>query len=393
MGSYQYYEFLSIDKSLSHSQMNELRSISSRARISATSFVNVYNFGSFKGNPEHLVEDYFDLHLFFADWGARNIALKFPKILIDPETIQPFLSDVTVAPYDPVFIDLKSVGDSLILDVRLNEEEPEYGWYEEDDFNRVTAALSSLRSDVLAGDYSLFHLIWLLGVQGGIIGNNTPEPLGGLPQITNPFVQVASFLQLDQDLVLAANQGSDAGNARPQDKIPSSQVRDYIDNMPDTEKNNVLFQLYQNNDPYLAAAFSQNINKILLKTSGATGGARRTAGEIVSLVEAVRKERLVREGKQRAEAFRRQKEEKNARQQKRLLVLAQRGAQVWQEVEDDIMLRHASAYDRASALLEDLKALTTQQGKQDFFSSQVLKIREDHAQKKAFLKRLDEKGL
>jgi hypothetical protein len=40
MGEYQYYEFQAIDRPLDQAAQEALRSISSRARITATSFIN-----------------------------------------------------------------------------------------------------------------------------------------------------------------------------------------------------------------------------------------------------------------------------------------------------------------------------------------------------------------
>ncbi len=60
MSEYQYYEFRAIDRPLTSREMSDLRAISSRADITPTSFVNTYNFGDFRGNPEALMEKYFD---------------------------------------------------------------------------------------------------------------------------------------------------------------------------------------------------------------------------------------------------------------------------------------------------------------------------------------------
>ena len=50
MSEYQYYEFLALDQPLTDKQMLEVRSFSTRARITPTSFVNEYHWGNFKGN-------------------------------------------------------------------------------------------------------------------------------------------------------------------------------------------------------------------------------------------------------------------------------------------------------------------------------------------------------
>ena len=45
MSEYQYYEFLALDRPLTEKQRAELRSISTRAEITATRFVNEYQWG------------------------------------------------------------------------------------------------------------------------------------------------------------------------------------------------------------------------------------------------------------------------------------------------------------------------------------------------------------
>jgi hypothetical protein len=49
-----------------------LRDLSTRARITATSFTNSYEWGDFKGDPVELMERWFDLHLYLAI-GARTV--------------------------------------------------------------------------------------------------------------------------------------------------------------------------------------------------------------------------------------------------------------------------------------------------------------------------------
>ena len=50
MSECQYYEFQAIDRPLSAKEMARLRSVSTRARITPTSFVNVYEYGDFEGD-------------------------------------------------------------------------------------------------------------------------------------------------------------------------------------------------------------------------------------------------------------------------------------------------------------------------------------------------------
>ena len=71
MSEYQYYEFQAIDRPLTEKQMEELRSYSTRATITRTSFVNDYSWGSFKGDEDAWMEKYFDAFLYVANWGTR----------------------------------------------------------------------------------------------------------------------------------------------------------------------------------------------------------------------------------------------------------------------------------------------------------------------------------
>lgn len=87
MSEYQYYEFLAIDRLLSQSEIKELRKLSTRAEITATRFTNTYNWGSFGGSPEELMEQYFDAHVYVANWGTYNPMLRFPRGVIDEDML------------------------------------------------------------------------------------------------------------------------------------------------------------------------------------------------------------------------------------------------------------------------------------------------------------------
>jgi hypothetical protein len=51
VSEYQYYEFVAVDRPLTPAQQGELRTLSTRARITASSFVNDYQWGDLKGDP------------------------------------------------------------------------------------------------------------------------------------------------------------------------------------------------------------------------------------------------------------------------------------------------------------------------------------------------------
>jgi hypothetical protein len=55
LSEYQYCEFLAVDRPLEESDRRALRGLSTRARITATQFVNSYEWGDFKGDPAQLM--------------------------------------------------------------------------------------------------------------------------------------------------------------------------------------------------------------------------------------------------------------------------------------------------------------------------------------------------
>src|ERR1700746_61506 len=86
MSEYQYWDFLALEKPLTDKQRRELRSISTRAEITATRFVNEYEWGDLKGDPRKMVEQYFDAFLYLANWGTRWLMFRLPRGALDPET-------------------------------------------------------------------------------------------------------------------------------------------------------------------------------------------------------------------------------------------------------------------------------------------------------------------
>lgn len=97
MSEYQYYEFAAVDRPLGVRELDVLRGLSTRAHITPTSFVNSCEWGSFKGDPRVLVERYFDVLLCLANWGTRELVVRLPARLVDPEVVQRYCSDDAVS--------------------------------------------------------------------------------------------------------------------------------------------------------------------------------------------------------------------------------------------------------------------------------------------------------
>ncbi|HEY2266296.1 MAG TPA: hypothetical protein VGI96_27005, partial [Streptosporangiaceae bacterium] len=115
MSEYQYYEFLALDRPLTAEQRAELRSISSRAAITSTRFVNEYEWGDLKGNPREMVERYFDAFLYLANWGTRQVMFRLPRDVLDPETAEVYCDTETAS--------LIVTGSHLIFNLHVDPDE------------------------------------------------------------------------------------------------------------------------------------------------------------------------------------------------------------------------------------------------------------------------------
>jgi|SRR5208282_4721468 len=121
MSEYQYYEFLALDRPLTEKQRAELRSISTRAEITATRFVNEYQWGDLKGDPRKMMERYFDAFLYLANWGTRRLMFRLPRGVLDPENAGQYCYTDTAS--------LIETGSHLILSLYADREPDDY-WEE-----------------------------------------------------------------------------------------------------------------------------------------------------------------------------------------------------------------------------------------------------------------------
>lgn len=370
MSEYQYYEFQAIDRPLDGAAQEALRSISSRARITATRFTNHYEWGDFKGEPRELMEQWFDLHLYLTNWGTRRLMMRLPARLLQPEALAPFLREIDWA-------EVWSSGDNLIVDLFREEVEPGDEW---DDGSGWLAALAPLRADVAAGDLRLFYLLWLTAVQEQLLPDEAVEPLPGVGPLTGALDAFASFFDVDPDLVQAA---AESGEASP----PEDDLREALAAIDEGEKTELLLRVLQG-DGHGAA----EIKRRMRRQRPAAAFPLRTAGALRTRAQEIAEARERAAAERREAERRRQAKQAEKERRARLKALKQRGAAVWREIEEEIERRNASSYERAVNLLCDLQVLAAEDGSQGDFARRLAAIRARHERKGRFIERLVKLG-
>ena len=355
--------------------MEALRALSTRAQITATSFTNDYRWGDFKGDPRSLMERWFDVHLYLANWGARRLMLRLPKRLVDQPRLESFLFGCDLA-------DIIELDEHLILDVCDDDEEANYGGW--DDGSGWLGALAPLRSDLLSGDWRLPYLLWLAAVQDGGLRDDALEPLAGIGPLTGGLDAFARFFRMDPDLVRAAAERTGQAELG---ELPSEVTLAALESIPDDEKTELLRRFFEG-DPLATAELRRRVREAVSPATGAARTEFRTASDLRSRAAAIREERQAAEAAAREAERRRLEREAQDARRARLDALRHRGEDVWREVESDVGKRNAMSYDRATELLLDLKALAEEDGTVAGFFDRLDAIRLRHERKKQFIERL-----
>jgi hypothetical protein len=375
MSEYQYYDFRAIDRALTRAEIAELRSISTRAAITSTSFTNHYEWGDLKADPLRLLEKYFDAFLYLTNWGAREFHLRLPQGLVDYRVFR------TMLPGEAAHV--RKAGNSVIVAFENQSEDDDW-----DDGTGWMGSLMSLRSELLRGDIRCLYLGWLLCAQNEEFAEDDLEPAvpAGLGELSAPLRSLIEFLGIDEDLVEVATSASAPLNAGPD----REELAIWIQRLPEKEKNNLLVAVLsepgeRRKNGLLRRFEQQNARRTL---SAPDTICRRTAGDLLRLVHARVEERTrLLEAKRAAEAARR-KAEDEANRARYLDQLGKREEATWNQIAAHIQKRQPNEYDKAVTLLTDLRDLAVRQGLVTAFQSALRELRQEHAAKESLLRRL-----
>lgn len=383
MSEYQYYEFQAIDRPLGTAEQAALRAISTRARITSTGFINTYEWGDLKADPIALLARYFDVFIYLANWRSRRFAMRIPRRLVDIDQLRRFsISD------DVVSIELK--GEHVVIDIFVDDVETE-DW---DDGSGRLGGLAPLRAALIDGDHSLFLLLWLIEVEHGGLPDDAEAPVAGPGRLPASIAALGDFLGVDPDLITAAFGASETTMLDDAPVSHSCDIEAAIRTLSEAERIAFLVRLHESNDPHLGAELRRRC------AVGASGRRKRagsdkrpTAGELRRAAEAIAARRAHEAAAKAAIEKRRREEAEAAERKRRLDAIAKRGEAAWREVEDQIELRNAGGYDRATVLLVDLAALADIAGRRADFERRTSQLAQRHERKGQFVRRLVAAGL
>lgn len=379
MSEYQYYEFQAVDRPLTEREVGELRACSSRATITATRFVNHYEWGSFKGNPSAWMEKYFDAFLYLANWGTHELMIRLPRKILDLKTAKRYCCGRAAS--------ARAQGDFVILE--LSSEEEGGDW--DNDGSGWLSSLIPLRSDLVAGDHRALYLAWLLCAQNRELEDDATEPPvpAGLGELTASLQAFADFLRINGDLLeMAAARSSKVNGVSSE-----LDLERWIAALPEATKTDWLVRLAGGKEPHLRAEMLRRFRESQPPRESRSGGVPRTVGEILEAAEERAEERH-REETARTAAERARREREAAEERERFLDnLAKQEAKAWDQVDALIATKQPGRYDEAVKLLCDLRDLALRGGRGSEVEARLLRLCEEHARKPSFMERLRKAGL
>jgi len=379
MSEYQYYEFQTVDGPLNEKDMQTLEDLSSRARITPTSFVNVYNWGDFQGDPLKLVTKYFDAFLYVANWGTHWFMLKVPRNLVDVDLVKKF------CPGESARIHEK--GDHIIFEFTSQTED--YDWEEGEGW---LSSLISLRADIISGDYRSLYLAWLFCAEMHEIDEQELEPPvpPNLADLNGPLDSFVDFMRIDTDLIAVAAERSVSEDRQPDPEA----LKTWIQNLPESEKDEILFRFIEAPSPHLGIELTQRFQQaVSTKDNSKMEEQLRSVKDLLSKAEKFAQERKQRAAEQKARERARKKREKALARQQYLESLAGREGSIWNKVGELIESKQPVKYDEAVKLLVDLRDLYKKTGKEKTFEQKLITLSQAHYRKVSFMNRLQKAKL
>jgi hypothetical protein len=377
MSEYQYYEFQAIDRRLTAAEMAELRSFSTRARITSTSFVNDYEWGAFKGDEDAWMDKYFDAFLYFANWGTHILKLRLPSRLLDRGTAKPYCVGNSVS--------VRERGGKTTIGFTSDDEAEE--WSDQTD---ALSALTPIRTQLGRGDLRSLYLGWLLCAQTGEIEESDLEPPvpPGLRELDGSLERLVEFLRIDTDLLDVAARASVPMQVQ---SLTRKAIRKWITDQTSARKDEYLERFIADEDPALAAELQRMIGNRY--DTLASFRSRRTAGALLEAAQQAADERQRAEAERaRIEKLRRERKTAQTRA-KYLAEIAKKEPAVWAEIGSLIATKQPASYDRAIILLVDLRDAAASRGHESRFVNRFESLRLEHARKPSLIARLQRAGL
>ena len=366
---YQYYEFQAIDRPLTQTEQNDVRSLSSRVRLTATQGIFTYSYGDFRGKPLSVLEKYFDAMLYMANWGTHQLAFRFPKSAVNLSALKLYCFKRA--------IEVSIVKEHVILNINISEEGGSL-WIEDD--NNWLSLLIPLRQSILQEDYRVLYLAWLQAAAvsyGSKKDLQEPPVPSNLQNLNAPLQAFVEWLQIDSDLITIAAQSS------PTQTEHQEPFEDWIKALSEQEKTAMLLEVVTS-DLTIASQLQARLRQRFSQTPKHRTGSepRRSYDTLQALADT---ERLARKAREEEAATRKRRQY--------LESLKPEQEQIWKTIDSLISRKKPQSYDEAVQHLINLRDLAMLEGNVVEFQRKIQQIQATYSKCSGLLRRIEAANL
>jgi hypothetical protein len=367
MSEYQRYEFMTSDRPLTGVQLDAVNALSSHIEASSTHALIEYHWGDFKHDPIDVLHKFFDGFLYWANWGAPELAFRFPHGILPVDLIDGYDLDD--------FVTFTQYPDYDILDIHFGEMEGPDEWIEYE-----LGSLIAIRDELMEGDLRALYIVWLASQY--MLGDydeeedeeiSVPPVPPALGTLTAAQQALAELLRVPQELLVATARHSNAAVSSTGDDIAA-----WVKLLPPERRDGYLVRL-AHNEPGL----SRRLVKELRELGQDKTTAAPPAGEHVTYARLLAESKAI-----KAQLEREKREQEQAARQRHLQDIHDHQDEYWHQVDQAVMRSSGTGYDEAVRLLIELREVADQFKETQEFQERFRAWVWPHLRRPAFVKRL-----
>ena len=375
MSEYQRYEFMTSDRPLTRAQLDAVNALSSHIDASSTHALIEYHWGNFKHDPIKVLHEFFDGFLYWANWGAPELALRFPHGLLPVDLLDGYeLDEVVTFTQHPDFD---------IFDIHFGELEAPDEWVD-----YALGSLIALREELMDGDLRALYIVWLASQH--MMGSadedeadeeeedeiRVPPVPPALGTLTAAQQALSELLQVPHELLVAAARHSNAALSSADDDWAA-----WVTVLPPDRRNEYLVRL-AHNEPGLSRLLVKELRELSQKSQG-TSSATPSLGAHVTYATLHAESQAI-----RAQLEREQREQERLARQRQLQQIHDHQDQYWRQVDLAVTRRSGAGYDEAALLLSELREVADRFQETQEFQERFRAWVRPHLRRPAFVKRL-----
>jgi len=371
MSEYQRYEFMTSDRPLTRAQLDAVNALSSHIKASSTHALIEYHWGDFKHDPIDVLHKFFDGFLYWANWGAPELALRFPHGTLPANLINGYDLDD--------FVTFTQYRDYDILDIHFGEMEGPDEWTEYE-----LGPLIAIRDELMEGDLRALYITWLAGQR--MIGGDDEEEddeIGSVPPVppalgtlTAAQQALAVLLQMPQELLVAAARHSKAAMPSTDDDVVA-----WVELLAQDRRSDYLVRL-AHHEPGLSRLLVKELREMGQGKTRATPAA----GEHVTYAMLLAESEAI-----KAKQEREKREQEQLAFQRHLQDVHDHQDEYWHQVDLAVTRKSSTGYDEAVRLLIELREVADQFKESQEFQAHFRTWVRPHLRRPAFVKRLQDR--